>query len=351
VSQVERIAERLALILVISVRGQTRLRRDYDAYSVAASFLSSIELDDILISLRSKGIYVEHLADETEFISWYCNGGFDALPRPIKLVYTSAVNGTGPGRRCLVPAFCSLEGIPTVNSDAYSCAINRHKFHWNKLLGSFGYPVPRCWSYSSETGWFRDEKPRVGTHIIAKATFEGSSIGLRPSTVGIFEPAMELRLREVSCALGQPMTVQELIVGDEFEVPVIEATRNIAPLPISVLRSDGARLWDAVLTYDDVWIDQYKYAAPTNFAETLLTKLRESAVGACDSFPFRGFSRIDFRVDASGRPFIIDVSSTPHLTRSSSFAFLFELMGFSYADMLLALVATGARRHGHLESQ
>src|SRR5665213_2814614 len=145
VRQVRDIASRLSVILVISVRGQTRLRRDYEAYSVAASFLSSIELDDIIVSLRSEGIYVEHLADESEFIKWYSDGGYDSLPRPLKLVYTSAVNGTGPGRRSLIPAFCSLEGIPTVNSDAYSCAINRHKFHWSRLLESFGYPVPRCW--------------------------------------------------------------------------------------------------------------------------------------------------------------------------------------------------------------
>ena len=46
----------------------------------------------------------------------------------------------------------------------------------------------------------------------------------------------------------------------------------------------------------------------------LAKMLRQFALDAWTLFEFNGYARVDFRVDASGAPFIIDVNPNPYLT-------------------------------------
>jgi len=333
----------VAVALVISERLATELRANYDGFSVAASFLNASEIGAIVDALRGYGMFVRHFNDEIDFMRWATSGGIASMPRAQAIVYTSAVNGIGPGRRALVPAFCSLSQIPTVNSDAYSCAINRHKYHWNTLLRSFDLPAPRCWSIDPVLGWHLDRIPDAGKIVIGKATYEGSSIGLTTDLSGPFGPDIERRFREVGGKLRQPLTVQEFVAGDEYEVPVIETPDGLfAPAPVAILNPDRSPLGDGILAYDQVFDDGYQFevcpSAPSQVVPVAKDVVR--------TLGFRGFSRIDFRVGADGKPMVIDVSSTPHLTRTTSFKTLFEWMGFNYEDMWALCVGLGARRAG-----
>jgi D-alanine-D-alanine ligase len=342
-TEIRDVTEKVAAILVISVRDQTVIKNDYANYSIAAGFLQSFEIDEFTSSLRSSGFYVEHFYDEADFIAWVLSGGYQRIPHEFKLLYSSAANGTGPGRPTLIPAFAALMGLATANSDAHSCAINRHKFHCARLLKELGYPVPRTWSYEASSGWFHREQPDYGTMVIAKATFEDSSLGVSTQTVGEFSASLESNIADASRDLRQPMTVQEFIFGDEFEVPVLEIGQLVAPSPIAVYSERGLRNPEEVLLYDEVFDDGYLFAEPTGYDHHQLADISRLAVSVASTLGFRGFSRVDFRIDGRGKPFIIDVAVTPHLTRASSYHFLFSLMGFSYADMLAAMIASGVK--------
>ncbi|HTD36094.1 MAG TPA: hypothetical protein VK669_01175 [Candidatus Limnocylindrales bacterium] len=278
-------------------------------------------------------------------MSWILGGEQNFLPYRHKIVYTSAANGIGPGRRTLIPAFCSLEGLPTANSDAYSCAINRHKFHCAMLLKELGFRVPRTWWYDAEEGWFQDDRPTIGDRVIAKSTFEGASLGVSAATVGEFGAHMEREIANASRDLRQPMTVQEFIRGNELEVPVLRLPdRYIAPSPVAIARRGGGRSPDDVLLYEDVYDDYYEFSSP-GYSNEESRRISEIAERVAAALGFRGFSRVDFRIDEFGNPFVIDVSTTPHLTRTSSFNFIFDQMGFTYSDMLEAMIAVGAKQN------
>jgi len=338
-------ARETAIILVISVRGLTRIRRDYDRHSVTASFLTAEELDDVIYGYRQSGFYVQHFPDETEFMQWYLAGEFNALPHANKLVYTSAVNGTGAGRRCLVPAFCALEGIPTMNSDAYSCAINRHKFHWGRLLQSFNVNVPESWHFDPRLGWWMEEKPQFGQKIISKATFEGSSIGLTEDGVGEWSPRIEALVGELARDLRQPILVQTFVSGDEIEIPIMELNDTLVPFPLKIAQKDGKPLGDDFLSYHKVWEDEYRYWLVSDLDEGIISNAKDMALRAVRCLNFRGFSRIDLRIDQTGKPFVIDVSTTPHLTRNSSFAYIFELLGYGFEGLAAAQAGAALSRH------
>jgi D-alanine-D-alanine ligase len=342
---VERRASEIAVLAVINVKSRTRQLADYTHHSMRTSFLNDLEIDAIVGALRECGFFTQHFADERDFFSWILAGSGNSLGRQCQLVYTSALNGSGPGRRALVPAFCAHMSIPTLNSDAYSCAINRQKFHVSRLLQSFGISVPRSWYFIPGRGWWDDDKPSIGEPVVAKATYEGSSVGVDSEAVGAFSPLIEERIVFLSDALRQPITVQEIVAGFELEVPLARF-RSQQALGVAALTIKGEQhVEDSVLLYNDAWEDDYAFSDTSNFPPQWISKVEKMAERAADVLNFQGLSRIDFRMNDEGEPFVIDVSSTPHLTPNNSVAFVYSRAGFRYRDIFSTLVGLAIERH------
>lgn len=330
-----------AIILVICVKGITRLRRDHGRHSIATSFYSAEELDDMIRAFRALGCYVQHFADEVEFMAWATAGGITSLCYANKFVYIGSVNGIGPGRRCLVPSFCSLEGIRTLNSDAYSSAINRHKFHWTRLLGSFGIGVPQSWLYDLRNGWLGGHSPPDGLRVIAKTLHEDSSIGVSSAGVGPWSATLSQHVEDMAGTFAQPIMVQQFIAGSEVEVPVLELGAARIAAPLLLLDQTGASSDDDYLSYDVVWDDRYRFSEADTLPATLREHLQQIARQVCQLLNFRYLSRVDFRVDEGGKAYVIDISTTPHLTRHSSYGQLFAGLGLEYADVMATLLGAG----------
>ena len=350
IEMVQERASEIAVLAVINVKSRTRQLPDYSHHSMRTSFLSDVEIDAIIEALRACGFFVRHFVDEQDFFAWVLSGGRESLGVPLQVVYTSALNGSGPGRRALVPAFCAHFSVPTLNSDAYSCAINRQKYHVSRLLRSFGINVPRSWYFIPGRGWWDDDKPGVGERVVAKATYEGSSVGVDREAIGPFSPAVEERIAFLSEALRQPITVQTLVAGFELEVPLVRL-RSQQALGVAALTLNGtSRLDDTVLLYNDAWEDAYSFSETSEFPKDWISTVERMAERAADVLNFQGISRIDFRITARGEAFVIDVSSTPHLTPNNSTSFLFARAGLRYQDIFNTLVGLAIERHGLVHS-
>lgn len=350
IEKVRRIAPQIAVLAVINVKTRSRQLEDYSHHSMRTSFLNDVEIDEIIAALRENGFFAQHFVDERDFFSWVLAGNFNSLPLPIKLTYTSALNGSGPGRRSLVPAFCAHFGIPTLNSDAYSCAINRQKFHVSRLLQTFGIGVPASWYFVPGHGWWDGERPGFGVPVVAKATYEGSSVGVDAEAVGPFSKNVEERIVFLGEALRQPITVQALIAGYELEVPLVRNSSQRA-LGVAALTLRGkVRLDDSVLLYEDAWEDSYEFTDDHGLPPHWIENVRRIAERSAEVLNFQGISRVDFRMNSMGESYVIDVSSTPHLTRCNSISYLFSRAGFEYRDVFSVLVGLGVERHGLFHS-
>jgi D-alanine-D-alanine ligase len=55
-------------------------------------------------------------------------------------------------------------------------------------------------------------------------------------------------------------------------------------------------------------------------------------------FGFRGYARVDFRVDTNGAPFIVDVNPNPYLTPDTENAAAAAEAGLSYQDLVGSIV-------------
>jgi D-alanine-D-alanine ligase len=85
---------------------------------------------------------------------------------------------------------------------------------------------------------------------------------------------------------------------------------------------------------------------PGTLEAPLEQQLQHLALRAFDALECRDFARADFRLDADGRPFFLELNPLPTFAPDGSFAILAELAGRDPADYLAEILAQGLQRLG-----
>jgi D-alanine-D-alanine ligase len=70
----------------------------------------------------------------------------------------------------------------------------------------------------------------------------------------------------------------------------------------------------------------------------LAKTLKQFALACWTLFGFSGYARVDFRIDPTGAPFIIDVNPNPYLTPDTEDAAAAAEAGLSYQDLIGSIV-------------
>lgn len=309
-------ASQLGIVVVANVKTRTSPSSDYKGQSVATEFFSDLEVQQILTELRSSDIFVTPFYDEREFMAWILAGGHRHLPVERVLVYNAAQNGTGPGRKSLIPAFCGIHGVPIAGSDAYVVSLCRHKFHLNRLLRSCGFSVPESWWYLGNGKWALGRQPVQGQSVIVKLTYESASLGLDEGSVGEWGEQLQKKAQVLTMNFEQPVIVQEFMPGLEVECPVVVNQDDKWSDAVSIRPNNAAEF----LTYDMVYDDRYTFGA---IDPSLVDAeyLRAEAINIAELVGFKGIGRVDFRLNGERRPCVIDIATNPHLVDHSSVAY------------------------------
>lgn len=325
----------LGVLIVANVKGQTSPIDDYAGDSIISEFLSVTELDNLVEYFESARIYCQVVIDEQGFINWLMNERHH-FPRRHVVVYNLAQNGTGPGRLTTVASLCRVYNIPLIDSDAYAVAIVHHKFHTLSLLSSFDLPVAPSWLFT-KNGWFVASPPQ-GVKLIAKPCFESASIGINADSVFTYDDTSYAFLMNKVRSYKQPITVQQFIEGYEIEVPVFEAAgpRTIAAVGVGFKKQ--RILNDKILTYDDVFSDEYDFYDFAEEDEKIASETMRAAETAFEGLGMKGIGRVDFRISKEKCFFIMEVNSKPHITKHSSFSFALKTIGCSGVDLAKFLV-------------
>jgi D-alanine-D-alanine ligase len=305
-------------------------------------------------AFRDVGAYVQLFNGELPLLQALASGGPQGIRRPLKLIYNGIEGGIGPdafepGRKALVPAVADAYRITCANSNAYACALGRHKFHYFTVLRALGVRAPRTWHYRGDRGWAGASNPPEGLKVIAKSTYEAWSVGVTESSVFVVDDTCAARVKAIESRIGQPVTVQEFIAGPEVCVPVIASPEPITTPPVEALLTKAPNDPDAVTTIEDnldhAKIRRELYSAP----KEVIAELNTLAIQAFDALELRGVARIDFRVDSERRPWLTDVGVSPGLARENSAFTSAETLGVDYPTFLRVVVAASLAAGGHLD--
>jgi len=184
---------------------------------------------------------------------------------------------------------------------------------------------------------------------IIKSVWEHGSLGLEAENLVTGTPGSVARLLKARAAdLGGACFAEQFIAGREFNLSLLADRSGVHVLPPAEILFPGTPAGrPAMVGFRAKWeTDSEEYRnTPRRFdflpGETpLLAELKTLARRCWDLFHLAGYARVDFRVDPSGRPFILEINTNPCLSPDAGFAAALDRAGISYKQAVQEMVTT-----------
>jgi D-alanine-D-alanine ligase len=245
----------------------------------------------------------------------------------------------GQGRLLgLVPTLLESLGLPFTGCSAHAVATTSHKLAAKRLLRQAEIATPAVLGQPGDNGpW------------IVKSVFEHASLGLDDSSV-VREPAAAARILEARRAeFGGDWFAERYVPGRELNVAIIAAPSGPRVLPVAELKFEGyPESKPAIVGYAAKWdTDSFEYRHTVrsfDIEPELAARAERLALACWDLFALDGYARVDYRVDASGFLFVLEVNANPCLSPDAGFAAALGRSGIGYGDAIGWLIADARRR-------
>jgi D-alanine-D-alanine ligase len=266
----------------------------------------------------------------------------ERLPSRRPLVIFNLVDAIdGDGRLApRVPARLDALGTAYTGCSTSALLATLSKVGTKLKLAHAGLPTPE-WS-ADGTGL--DPEARV----IVKAVWEHGSLGLDETSVMRCADALKAIAARTLC-LETEHFAEAYVEGREFHLALLERMWGVEVLPIVEILFEGT-CEPKIYGYDGKWtpnsaayIGTVRRFGLEQDEPELATTLKQVAQACWTLFGFSGYARVDFRVDPTGAPYIIDVNPNPYLSRDAEDAAAAARAGFSYSDLIASIVESSLR--------
>ncbi|MBU0640575.1 MAG: D-alanine--D-alanine ligase [Planctomycetes bacterium] len=245
----------------------------------------------------------------------------------------------------LAPALLDTLRIPYTGTPTEAMFLTTHKLLAKRLLRLQGLPTPD-WVETGAGDCSGTLRP--GQYVI-KPVSEDASVGLEDDAVAEVAEREELEqvMRARVDSLGLEVFAEHYIEGREFNVSVLAGPDGPEVLPIAEIHFlDYAPGRPRLVGYRAKWdMASFEYShTPRSFEfpardAGLLDELRRLARASWSLFGVRGYGRVDFRVDAKGHPWILEVNANPCLSPDAGFAAAAGQAGLNGVDVVRRIVS------------
>ncbi len=225
-------------------------------------------------------------------------------------------------------------GIPYTGSGVLASAIAMDKVMTKKVLEMNSIPTP-AYSATEAAG----DLPEMGFPLVVKPRSGGSTLGLTlVRGPGGLEDAIDHAL-----SFGGGVLVEEYMEGREVSVSMLGGR----VFPVVEILTDGP-LYDYEAKYSK---GGARFAVPANLTEAIYKEVSSMARRAYGAIGCRGAARVDIIIDNEGRPFVLEVNTSPGLTERSLLPMAALEAGLSYRDLVVKILEGASLEHGHYEKE
>ena len=221
-----------------------------------------------------------------------------------------------------VQAALDKRKIPYTGPGAKASQIAMDKVKTKMVLEMKGVPTAK-WTLASPG----TEASPLPLPVVVKPPCDGSSVGIsKVQAAAEWKPALDAALAAQG-GKGEVM-VEAFIEGREMTVAVIDG----APLPVIEICAKGG--WYG---YDEKYnSDETRYPFPDDPFLPLVQQIAVDAYRACGC---RGVTRVDFRIDAKNRPFVLELNTLPGMTGHSLVPKAAQQAGLSFPELCDRMIA------------
>jgi D-alanine-D-alanine ligase len=245
-----------------------------------------------------------------------------------------------------VAGLLQWKGVPFTGSPMHALTLARAKHLTKQLLRGAGLPsadfmvVSELPVPSSNLEW----------PVIVKPAQQDGSVGLAQDSVCTDQFQLEQRVQYILETYGAPVLVEEFIHGREFNVALLELPdlQFLPPAEI-VFPPQRPGFWP-ILTYDGKWkpgSDDYEITPPrypADISPRLAERLGAIALQAYRLIGCKDYARVDFRVKASGKPYILEINPNPEISTNAGFAGCLGSANVLFEDFIVRLVRHAMNR-------
>ena len=286
--------------------------------------------------------------------------GYEPMAVPVSLDFSSLINHlsllqpdfvfnlvesiSGQGRLIhMAPSLLDYLKIPYTGAKAEAVFLTSNKLLAKQMLKQNGLATPV---------WISSGEPPAGNFLpglyVIKSVWEHASVGLDENS--IIQVHKESDLDEMMASrrevLGGSCFAETFIDGREFNLSLLAGPEGPEVLSPAEIRFDDFPPGKIrIVGYRAKWQeDSFEYhhtRRSFEFLENdlpLLQLLTELAVKCWQLFGLKGYARVDFRVDPSGQPWILEVNTNPCLSPDGGFYAAAERAGLTFNQVIKRII-------------
>lgn len=264
----------------------------------------------------------------------------------------------GDARESHVPVLLEMLRLPYTGSGPKALALTLDKALTKRVLRDHGVPT------ASFATWTAADTPLgdLGFPLIVKPVAEGSGMGVTDGSRVDDEAALRREVGRQLARYHQPVLVESFLPGREFTVGLVgnpggpRATAGpwsavafvdgLHVLPVYEVLLHGGMYTDRVKNHwEGSWDPGVHYACPAPLPDALRDRIVALAVDTFRATGCRDVARVDVRLDAEGRPMVLEINALPGMSPGwSDLTLQAAVAGVDYDALALGVLDAARRR-------
>ena len=222
-------------------------------------------------------------------------------------------------------------GLPYTGSGILGSALAMDKLRCKQLWAAESFPTPEFMQIETKQD-AEVAMVKLGLPLIVKPALEGSSIGMSKVEV---ETEMLPAFDKARACQGA-IIAERWITGAEYTAAII----NRKVLPLIRLETDR-KFYDYIAKYES---DDTRYICPCGMDASVEQELGAIMLDAFDAIGASGWGRVDFLLDADGRPWLIEANTVPGMTSHSLVPMAAKQAGIGFNELVIEILRSGHER-------
>lgn len=244
-----------------------------------------------------------------------------------------------------VVSFLELMRQPYTGCNPRGLLLSRDKVLAKQLLAFHGIVTPRFAVFARGQ---RIVLPAgLQFPLFVKSVSDDASLGIAQASIVHGIDKLRQRIDFIHEQTGSPALVEEFIAGRELYMGVI-GNQRLQTYPLWEMdfgSTDNNGM--SIATRKAKWDRQYRHRhgigshAARDVSPALTEHIKAMALRGYRALSLTGYARMDFRLSADGKVYLLEANANPCLTASEDFARSAALAGDDYAGLLERIVRLG----------